>query len=67
MPYKEKLNEIARGFGIGQKLLNETLMWMKGKGINRVKLHVYAWNNNAKKIYERNGFKEYVVSYEKFI
>lgn len=40
---------------------------MKEKGVNRVKLHAYSWNNNAKKIYERNGFKEYAVSYEKFI
>lgn len=61
------VDDTARGFGVGQKLLDEIMMWMKEKEINRVKLHAYSWNNNAKKIYERNGFKEYVVSYEKFI
>jgi len=40
---------------------------MKEQRVNRVKLHAYSGNNNAKKIYEQNGFKEYVVSYEKFI
>ncbi|XMB67821.1 GNAT family N-acetyltransferase [Mycoplasmatota bacterium zrk1] len=61
------VDDIARGFGLGQRLLDESIKWMKERGINRVKLHVYSWNNNAKKVYERNGFKEYAVSYEKFI
>ena len=57
----------SRGLGIGQKLLDETIKWMKTQNINRIKLHAYAWNNNAKKLYERNGFSQYAVSYEKFI
>ena len=61
------IDDKARGFGLGQKLLDETMKWMKEKGINRVKLHAYSWNNNAKLLYERNGFKEYAVSYETFI
>ncbi|SKC81909.1 GNAT family N-acetyltransferase [Maledivibacter halophilus] len=61
------VDDIARGLGLGQKLLDKTIIWMKEKGINRVKLHAYSWNSNAKKVYERNGFKEYAVSYEKFI
>ena len=61
------IDDIARGVGLGQKLLDETMKWMKEKGINRVKLHAYSWNNNAKRVYERNGFKEYAVSYETFI
>lgn len=61
------LDDAARGYGLGQKLLDETINWMKDQGINRVKLHAYSWNNHAKKIYEKNGFKEYAVSYEKFI
>lgn len=61
------VDNIARGLGIGQNLLDEIIMWMQKKGINRVKLHAYFWNNNAKKIYERNGFQEYAVSYEMFI
>jgi GNAT superfamily N-acetyltransferase len=61
------VDDTARGFGVGQKLLDETIKWMKENGINRVKLHAYCWNNNAKKLYEKNGFKEYAVSYETFI
>jgi GNAT superfamily N-acetyltransferase len=61
------IDDIARGFGIGHKLLDKTIKWMKERGINRVKLHAYSWNSNAKKLYERKGFKEYAVSYEKFI
>jgi len=61
------VEDTARGLGQGRRLLDETLEWMKKVGINRVKLHAYSWNNNAKKLYEKYGFKEYVVSYEKFI
>ncbi|HYK72166.1 MAG TPA: GNAT family N-acetyltransferase [Pseudoneobacillus sp.] len=61
------LDETARGLGLGQKLLDETIKWMKEKGINRIKLHAYSWNHHAKRLYERNGFKEYAVSYETFI
>ncbi len=61
------LGKSARGFGLGQRLIDETIKWFKEKGIKRVKLHAYSWNNSAKKLYERNGFSEYAVSYEKFI
>lgn len=57
----------ARGHGIGQKLLDETIKWMREKEINRVKLHAYSWNENAKILYEKNNFKEYAVAYEIFI
>ncbi|TCL62079.1 acetyltransferase (GNAT) family protein [Hydrogenispora ethanolica] len=61
------LNERARGLGIGKRLLDEVLRWMKERGIARVKLHAYSWNRRAQKIYEMCGFEEYAVSYEKFI
>lgn len=61
------VDDRARGFGIGKKLIKEVIYWMKEKGIHRIKLHVYSWNNNAKTLYEKYGFKEYAVSYEKFI
>ncbi len=61
------LDEDARGFGIGQKLLDEVINWFKSKGISRIKLHAYSWNENAKKLYNKNGFLEYAISYEKFI
>ncbi|XMB66952.1 GNAT family N-acetyltransferase [Mycoplasmatota bacterium zrk1] len=61
------VDTMARGFGLGQKLLDETIKWMKGREIDRVKLYAYTWNKNAKNMYEKNGFKGYAVSYEKFI
>jgi GNAT superfamily N-acetyltransferase len=61
------LDDSARGLGLGQTLIEETMNWMREKGINRVKLHAYSWNDHAKKLYERNGFQEYAVSYEKFL
>lgn len=61
------VDDAARGLGLGQKLIDEIIKWMKEKKIFRIKLHAYSWNHNAKKLYERNGFKEYAVSYERFI
>jgi len=61
------LDDAARGHGLGQRLLDETVNWMKERGIKRIKLHAYSWNDQAKKLYARNGFKEYAVSYETFI
>lgn len=61
------VDESVRGLGIGDKLIDETLKWLKEKGISRVKLHSYSWNTKAKKLYERKGFKEYAVSYEMFL
>ncbi len=61
------LDKSARGLGLGQKLFNEVMSWMKQKGMNRVKLHAYSWNTHAQKIYKQNGFSEYAVSFEKFI
>lgn len=56
-----------RGNGLGQILLDETMIWFKAKGISRVKIHTYKWNTKAMEIYEKNGFNAYLVSYEKFI
>lgn len=61
------LDDAARGLGLGKRLMDEVMAWFKRKGISRVKLHAYAWNTAARSIYEAYGFKEYAVSYEKFI
>lgn len=61
------VDKSARGLGLGQKLIDEVMIWMKQREIVRVKLHAYSWNAHAIKIYESNGFREYAVSYEKFI
>lgn len=61
------VDDRARGLGIGKRLIDEVTLWMKEEGISRIKLHAYSWNENAKKLYEKYGFREYAVSYEKFI
>lgn len=57
----------ARGLGIGKKLLDESLKWMKQKKAVRAMMSVYLWNDGAKGFYEKEGFEAYAVSYEKKI
>jgi GNAT superfamily N-acetyltransferase len=61
------LTEESRGLGLGKKLMEELHIWFRQNDIHRVKLHAYAWNQDAIKLYERNGFTPYVISLEKFI
>ena len=61
------VDDKARGLGIGKKLMDKVTEWMREKGISRVKLHTYSWNNSAKKLYEKCGFSQYALSYEKFM
>ena len=49
------------------KYANIPFWRVRQKHPNRINLHAYSWNNNAKRLYERNGFNEYAVSYETFI
>lgn len=57
----------VRGKGIGHMLLDDCMEWLKRTNIHRVKLHAYSWNDSAKCIYERKGFKAYAISYEKWL
>ncbi len=61
------VDKTARGMGIGQMLTESLIRWMKSKKIYRIKLHAYAWNKAAQKLYERNGFAAYATSFEKII
>ena len=61
------IDESARGLRIGQDLINQVIAWFKVKGINRIKLHAFSWNEVAKRVYEKNGFREYAVSYELYV
>ncbi|GAB6154270.1 hypothetical protein JCM17380_30200 [Desulfosporosinus burensis] len=35
--------------------------------LSEYKLHAYSWNNKARRLYEKNGFRDYAVSYEIFL
>lgn len=61
------VEDSARGLGLGRRLLEETIIWLKDRKINRIKLHAYSWNAGARKLYERYGFREYAVAYELFV
>lgn len=61
------VDEVARVSGIGKKLIDEVIRWLRGKGISRIRLQAYSWNKNAKRLYEKYGFKEYAAAYEKHI
>lgn len=61
------VEDLERGMGLGQKLMDEAMLWIKKQGINRVNLNVYTWNESAIKFYEKNGFATYVLGMEKYI
>jgi len=57
----------ARGMGIGKDLAEEIMGWFHENDISRIKLHAYSWNTHARRLYEKLGFAEYLVSYEKIL
>ena len=46
-----------RGLGIGEALIRAALARAKGEGIHVIELEVFATNPEAKKLYEKVGFK----------
>jgi ribosomal protein S18 acetylase RimI-like enzyme len=46
-----------RNTGIGTALLNDTIAYLKSTGADKVGLLVNYWNENAKKLFEKLGFK----------
>lgn len=48
--------ESARGRGIGQQLLDAAYAWARDLGAVEMKLEVFAFNQAAIALYERNGF-----------
>jgi len=59
--------EEARGRGVGSRLLEECLGWLRRRGIRRVVLHAYAWNAPARALYERRGFSVSSLCYDLFL
>jgi ribosomal protein S18 acetylase RimI-like enzyme len=51
--------------GIGTKLIKKVLAWFKEKKITDLKIMVYSKNEGAHKLYERMGYKDYIVMLRK--
>ena len=52
------VDEMHRGKGIGQLLLDDQYKWAKDNDINEVELTVFSFNETAMKFYSKNGFNE---------
>jgi ribosomal protein S18 acetylase RimI-like enzyme len=47
----------CRNMGIGTALLNDAIAYLESIGVDKVGLLVNYWNENAKKLFEKLGFK----------
>lgn len=61
------VKEGTRGLGLGRKLMHASLDWMKSKGVARATLSAYAFNQSALEFYEKEGFRTYSLSMERYI
>lgn len=50
-----------RGKGINKVITDELIAWAKSRGINEVRLEVYAQNESAIKAYEKAGFEPHIL------
>lgn len=46
-----------RNMGIGTALINDAVAYLKSTGVDKVGLLVNYWNENAKRLFEKMGFK----------
>jgi ribosomal protein S18 acetylase RimI-like enzyme len=53
--------EDARGLGIARQLMNAALAWMREQGVPRVLLWTAAPNEQARRLFERLGFRSTMV------
>ena len=53
----------SRGSGIGYRLLNEILIWLKGKGVNKAWISVHKRNKVARHMYKKLGFHQMLAQY----
>lgn len=61
------VEESFRGTGIGSALVSEAEKWAKAKGANRLKAVASSENTMGRAFYERAGFSEYDITYEKIL
>ncbi len=55
------VSDEARGLGIGERLLDAAVGWLKERGVPRVMLWSAARNAGAQRLFERHGFKPTMV------
>ncbi len=55
------IQEQFRGQGVGSALVNAFIEWNKQIGVSRVFVRTYAENKGAIELYERLGFKPYIL------
>lgn len=51
-----------RGKGINKVITDELISWSKSRGMNEVRLDVYAQNESAVKAYEKAGFEPHLLT-----
>lgn len=59
------VSEDSRGLGLGKKLLDTVSQELKTLKVEKLKLNVFLWNENAIKLYDKEGFRRYFVGYIK--
>ncbi len=52
-----------RGMGIADFLIKDSLVWANKHGITRIKTGIYFSNMSSRKLFERNKFEPYHISY----
>ncbi len=65
MVYDLFVDEAHRREGVGEKLFNEALEWLRAKNIKHIELSVDARNADAMAVWKKFGFFEYKVRMRK--
>jgi ribosomal protein S18 acetylase RimI-like enzyme len=55
------VDDAARGRGAGEALLNTAIEWLQERGMPRVVLGTAAQNENARRLFQRRGFRPTMI------
>jgi len=61
------VDEEYRNKGVGKKLLNASLKWLKDNKVKYISLEIHLENKTALKFYRKAGFKDYTLKLAKRI
>ncbi len=61
------VEEKYRNRGVGTKLINKFISWLKSRQIKAVRLEVFPTNSAVKELYKNLGFKEFKIEMRKKI